>query len=195
MVTINYRADVIAQNCTGCTKCVWVCPNQAIQMEGNLAVINSDTCLGCSNCWGVCTDDAITKLKRDEPLVIKADVSGVSAEEIEDLCIKAHLHPRQWHCMCTQTRVGEVAAVVLKGASTVEEVTARTGTRSGCTAYCQMMTMRLLKAAGHELKKPPKWSWYPVTINIWDDMTPELAEQYPGYFLEEDVSVFREVKP
>ncbi|MCL1839125.1 MAG: (2Fe-2S)-binding protein [Propionibacteriaceae bacterium] len=163
-------------------------------MKDNIAVINADICLGCRNCHGVCTTDAVTRLERDEPLVIKADIEGVSKEDIEALCKKAHLHPRQWHCMCTQTRVGEVAAVVLKGATTVEELTLKTGIRSGCTAYCQMMSMRLLEAAGHELTPPPKWGWYPTTANMWDNVSQDVIEQYPGYFLEEDKDVFRKVE-
>lgn len=190
MVTLKYQAAVIDENCTGCKKCVWVCPTEAIHMKDNIAIINDDLCVACPNCHGICPDDAITRVERDEPKEVRVAIEDVPIEDIHDLCRKANMHPKQWHCLCTQTRVQEAAAAVLQGAITPEQIALDTGTRSGCTVYCQMMSMRLLEAAGHKLEKPEKWRWYPTTQSLWD-VPQEVIDKYAGYFLEEDKDVFR----
>ncbi|MEC9345903.1 MAG: 4Fe-4S binding protein [Pseudomonadota bacterium] len=190
MVTLNYKAAVIDKNCTGCKKCVWVCPTEAIHMEKNIAVINDDLCMSCPNCHGICPDDAITRVPRAQPKELQVPIDDVPIEDVHALCRKANLHPKQWHCLCTATRVHEAAAAVLKGAITPEKIALETGTRSGCTVYCAMMSMRLLEAAGHEVKQPEKWRLYPTTQTLWD-VPQEVIDKYAGYFLEEDKDVFR----
>lgn len=190
MIKLPYRAEVIPENCTGCKKCVWVCPTEAITMENNIAVIAEDRCVSCQNCMGICPDDAIYKVERAKPKQAGVDYSEVDQEEIHRLCKAANIHPMQWLCLCTATRAREGAAAILKGATTPEEVALATGTRSGCAVYCAMITMRLLKAAGHEVRKPSKWQLYPITQTLWD-VPQEVIDKYSGYFLEEDKEVFR----
>lgn len=190
MVTLNYRAEVIPENCTGCKKCVWVCPTEAIVMEDNIAVIAEDLCVSCQNCHGICPDDAIYKTERSQPKELGVDHRDVPEAEIHALCRKANMHPKQWLCLCTATRVQEGAATVLKGAKTPEEIALQTGVRSGCSVYCAMMSMRLLEAAGIEVEKPKKWQLYPTTQSLWD-VPKEVVDKYAGYFLEEDKDVFR----
>jgi len=48
--------------CTGCGSCVDVCPQQAITMHGDLAVINEDLCIQCSTCANVCPAGAIREV-------------------------------------------------------------------------------------------------------------------------------------
>ena len=190
MVTIPFHAEVIPENCTGCKKCVWVCPTEAIVMESNIAVIAEDKCVSCQNCIGICPDEAIFKKERTEPVVLGVDYNSVDQDEIHRLCKEANIHPMQWLCLCTATSAREGAAAIINGAKTPEDMALLTGTRSGCTVYCAMMSMRLLEAAGHEVKKPSKWQLYPTTQTLWD-VPQEVIDEYAGYFLEEDKDVFR----
>lgn len=190
MVTIHYNAEVIPEACTGCKKCVWVCPTDAIVMQDNIAIINKDRCVSCQNCIGICPDDAIFKEKRGEPLHLGVDYTTVDQDRILEICRKANVHPMQWLCLCTSTRAREGAAAIIKGAKTPEDISLMTGVRSGCTVYCSMMSMRLLEGAGIALVKPPKWRWYPTTQTIWN-IPADVVEKYGGYFLEEDKDVFR----
>ena len=48
--------------CTGCGNCVDVCPEQAITMHDDLAMINEDLCTQCGNCANVCPADAIREV-------------------------------------------------------------------------------------------------------------------------------------
>jgi bacterioferritin-associated ferredoxin len=93
--------------------------------------------------------------------------------------------------MCAGVRVREGAAAVLKGAKTLEEIALMTGARSGCTVYCHMTSLRLLKAHGVEVKPPAKgYRWYDSTQTCWE-VPEEVIKKYPGHFLKEDLDVFR----
>lgn len=46
--------------CTGCTKCVRVCPTKAIRIRNHRAVLFSELCLGCGECIRVCPEGAIS---------------------------------------------------------------------------------------------------------------------------------------
>ncbi len=49
--------------CTGCGSCSNVCPQGAISIEDNLAVINEGLCVGCGACASVCPTGAIRELE------------------------------------------------------------------------------------------------------------------------------------
>lgn len=192
MVEIKYRAFVDEETCVSCPKCENVCPTAAIALPAKRAkaVVVEDKCVGCPNCVGVCPVDAIALVPRATPMRLGTDPNDVDQEQLLELCRKAHLHPHQWLCLCTATRVREGAAAILKGAHTLEDVALATGTRSGCTIYCMQPTLRLLKAYGVEVKPPPGYRWYDTTQTNWD-VPDEVVKKYPDYFIEEDLDVFR----
>jgi NAD-dependent dihydropyrimidine dehydrogenase PreA subunit len=45
--------------CTGCGACAGVCPEQAITIRDNLAMIDNNLCTGCGSCAAVCPAGAI----------------------------------------------------------------------------------------------------------------------------------------
>ncbi|MHA2504478.1 MAG: 4Fe-4S dicluster-binding protein [Candidatus Kariarchaeaceae archaeon] len=48
-------------SCTGCVKCYFVCPDDAIRMnEDEKPIFDLDYCKGCKLCADVCTPGAIT---------------------------------------------------------------------------------------------------------------------------------------
>ncbi len=49
------------QTCTGCSKCMHVCPMGAIEMDNQKAFIVEDRCVGCGRCVPVCSFTAITR--------------------------------------------------------------------------------------------------------------------------------------
>lgn len=158
---------------------------------GQKAVVTSEKCLACQNCRDICPEGAIKHVLRPEPLILGVDPTEVDQNQLRELCLKAHLHPHQWLCMCAGVRVREGAAAVLKGAKTPEEIALMTGARSGCTVYCHMTSLRLLKAHGVEVKPPAKgYRWYDSTQTCWE-VPEEVIKKYPGHFLKEDLDVFR----
>lgn len=190
MVEIKLLAQVDTEKCTGCGKCANVCPTQAVRIEDEKAQVEEGKCLACPNCMDMCPQEAITKISRARPLRLGVDYLEVDQTELVELCRKAHLHPQQWLCLCTATRVRDGAAAVLKGAKTPEELALMTGIRSGCSAYCLMTSMRLLEAHGVKLDQPKGYRWYKTTQTLWD-VPREMIGRNPGYFLEEDKEVFR----
>lgn len=192
MVEIRFRAQVDAEKCVSCPMCENVCPTAAITLprKGAEAVVVDERCVGCPNCSGICPVDAIDLVPRRKPLVLGVDTSDLDPARILELCQKANLHPSQWLCLCTATRVREGAAAVLKGATTPEDVALMTGTRSGCTVYCLQPTLRLLKAHGVKVVQPKGYRWYDTSQTCWD-VPEEVRNKYPGHFLEEDLHVFR----
>ena len=49
----------IKDGCIGCTKCEDVCPAAAIDMIGEIAVIDQRSCTDCGKCIHVCPVDII----------------------------------------------------------------------------------------------------------------------------------------
>ncbi len=69
----NYLASISSENCTGCSKCVKVCPMDAISLKTievndknrKVVEVNNDRCVGCGVCVGNCNFDAINMEFRD----------------------------------------------------------------------------------------------------------------------------------
>ena len=53
-------AKVDAEKCTGCETCIEECPNEAISMADEKAVIDEEACLDCAVCVDACPTEAIS---------------------------------------------------------------------------------------------------------------------------------------
>lgn len=188
MKTVTLLSKVDSSKCTGCTTCERVCPVLAIKVVDRKAVVDDENCRGCANCEQRCPVNAITMVKREKPIEVGVDVSKSDYKEVVELCAKAKLHPEQHICYCVGTRAEEVAAAILQGAKTPEEVSLKTGVRTGCTIECIQPVLRLIEAAGYELT-PPKggWQWYGRTATAWD-LPESIKQKYSsrGFYFEED---------
>jgi len=192
MKVVNFVAQVDKAKCVGDKLCETVCPTGAIKVEGKKAAVDEKKCVACCNCLDICQEEAVTMASRSEPVFFGLDPEQVDQTELIRLCARAHLNPKQLICLCTATRVSEVAAAVLKGAGSPEEITLMTGACSGCTVYCMGPMLRLLKANGVETPLPEGRRWYNITPTLWD-VPAEIVRKYPGYYLEEDKEVFRKI--
>ncbi len=189
MRVVNYMAQIDESRCTGCSRCEIVCPSAAIMVIDNIAKVDESRCLACTKCWHLCPAYAVTMVPRPEELFVGVDFEEVDQDAIEKLCKKAHLFPEQFVCACTLTLAREVAAAIIKGAKTPEEITAMTGARSGCAIYCMAPILRMLKAHGVDIKPPSNHRWYDVSLSLWD-VPEKIAEKYPEYYLNEDKKEF-----
>jgi NADPH-dependent glutamate synthase beta subunit-like oxidoreductase/ferredoxin len=184
-----------AERCLSCecNYCEMICPSGAIKVVSQRTQVDEAKCIACFRCVDACPQSAIEIVSRHEPVVLRVDPSEVDQASLKELCIKAHLHPRQILCLCSGTRVDEAAAAVLKGAKSPEDIAVMTGAFSGCGIYCMQPTLRLLKAHGVDLDEPHNHRWYNITPSLWE-MPAALAEKYPGYYLEEDKKVYKKVR-
>jgi Fe-S-cluster-containing hydrogenase component 2 len=186
---VKYLSQIDETRCIGCRRCELVCPPAAITVIENIARVDKEKCLACTKCWHLCPEDAISIVPRAEELFVCVDFEEVDQTTIEDLCRKAHVFPEQFVCACTLTLAKEVAAAILKGAKTPEEVTSMTGVRAGCSIYCMAPIIRMLKAHGITIQPPSDHRWYDLFLSLWD-VPDEVADKYPGYYLKEDKKEF-----
>lgn len=191
-VEVKFLSQVDETNCIGCKLCEAPCPTEAIKVVQKKAKVDNERCLGCHRCHWACPEDVIRMVPRPEPIVLGVDPAEVDQARLTELCIKAHLHPKQFACLCTGTRVDEVAAAILKGARSLEEISLMTGIRTGCGMYCAQPGLRLLKAYGVEIAEPKGHRWYSSTPTLWD-IPEEVKQKYPGFYFEEDKSIYRKI--
>ena len=55
----NARPFNIPEKCTGCGKCIPVCPRSAINIENDKSMIDATECIGCFECMHACPEHAI----------------------------------------------------------------------------------------------------------------------------------------
>ncbi len=188
MRIVTTQANVDEELCNGCRICERVCPTLSIKVsEDFIAEVSELTCTGCGNCQDRCPEYAIKLVPLKERKVLKVDWTQVPYERIVEVCRKAHMHPQQIICFCTVTRAREVAASILLGAKTPEEISVQTGVRTGCTVECIQPMLRLLTAAGIKLGKAPGYQWYGLTLTAWD-ISEEIVKnaEYKKFYFNED---------
>lgn len=194
MKMVTMRAQVDAHVCTGCGICAKVCPTEAIALVNRKAVVSSERCLACGNCNQRCPSYAVTLVKLEAPRKVAVAIPE-KPTRIERLCRAAGFHPSQVLCYCTATRAEEVAAAILEGALTPEEISFRTGLRTGCSVECIQPALRMLAAAGIT-PVPPRggWQWYGMTPNL-RDIPAEVKQKYGkrGFYFDEDLALFEDI--
>jgi len=88
----NYIAHVIDEECIGCSKCVEVCPMEALSLiskhdvkkNKKIAVLTEENCIGCGVCFNVCKPEAIEMNERDKRVFTPVDITHrVVLEAIE----------------------------------------------------------------------------------------------------------------
>jgi len=197
MKTVRLLAVVNSEKCTGCTICDRVCPTLAIKTDRkrHLASVVAERCSGCPACEQRCPEGAIHIVVREKPFLMRVPVSPADRVQVDAICRKARFHPEQLICYCTATRADEVAAAILQGAHTPEEISYRTGVRTGCTVECLQPMLRLLDAAGIVPLPPPGgWQWYGKTVTAWEIPEP-VKRKYAssGFYFDEDIEILDRV--
>ncbi len=66
--SIGWKANVSDDSCVTCLHCIEQCPVQAISLQENHIVIDTQKCLGCGFCAAHCPQEAI-KLRLESPLL------------------------------------------------------------------------------------------------------------------------------
>jgi len=189
MKTVRVQAQVNIEACQGCKTCQMVCPVHAIKVsrvEGKPRVdIDLGKCVGCWNCEQRCPEYAIS-MAPCEPFTLSVDVGQFDYAQIQELCRKAHFHPKQIMCYCTATRAEELAAAILSGAGTPAEVVRACGVGSGCGIECNQTILRFLAAAGKTYtREKDSFQWYGKTVTAWE-VPQAVKKAHPGFCFDSD---------
>ena len=197
MKTVNFEIGVIDENCTGCYLCERICPTAAIEMVGPkssaLAVVDNSKCVACFRCIDICEDDALLSHGRKAPVKFGIDPASVDQVALGELLLKADLDPDSIACVCTSTPNKEIAAAVIAGARTLEEVALKSGVQSGCLMYCFAPIHRLVtKHWGEMPEASTKNKWYGTSQTLMD-VGQEVAQGNRDFFVEEEQAAFVEM--
>jgi ferredoxin len=194
MRLIYQIAKIDADKCIRCHICEFICPVVAITFKDREPVIDDRKCMGCGLCASRCPTSAINLIQAKEIRIVKVDMENIDKNKVREICLKAKFNPEQIICLCTHTRAKEVVAAILNGAKTPEEVSLMTGVRTGCGIQCIMPILKLLVAAGIELKRSRGWQWYGLTPTIWD-ITNDIKAKYSklGYYFDKDMELLKKI--
>ena len=197
---VTMVAEIIGDKCTGCRLCEQVCATVAITMRPrtddeigpgrNIAVMHDEHCYNIQSCLEICPDDAIVMRELEVPFEVKVDTESVDQDRLKAICRSAKFSPKTVVCPCTGTTAGELAAAVLHGASTPDELSRMTGVRTGCSELCLQPMFDVLAAGGHtEMARNPRtgFQWYGRAGDLYDQVRPdgsfsdEFEEQFSVY--------------
>ncbi len=181
MKIVQFVSRVDTEKCNGDKRCEKLCPSGAIKVVNKIAVVQEDRCVACGKCSEVCREEAVEMASRIQPMRIEFDVASVEQEKIQALCGQAGLLPDLPLCACTATTVGEIAASIIAGAKSPEDVVVRTGAGSGCGIYCMAVIFKLFACAGVQIPEDPRWNNLPLTSH---DVSEEIAKKYPEYHFD-----------
>ncbi len=148
MKIVNFLSLVDRDKCIGDRLCEKACPTSAIKVIEKKARVDEERCVACTKCVEVCCENAVSMAPREHPLNIFMNTEAADQAEIADLCANARCSPDQLYCACTGTLAREVAAAILAGAESPEDIILMTGAGSGCGIYCMGAIFTMFKAAG-----------------------------------------------
>ncbi len=68
LMATYFLRETDKEKCTGCGKCVEVCPVNVIKMEGDFPNVDKEWCIGCGVCAVPCPSGAIRLIRRSDAL-------------------------------------------------------------------------------------------------------------------------------
>jgi NAD-dependent dihydropyrimidine dehydrogenase PreA subunit/bacterioferritin-associated ferredoxin len=196
MKIVEVQAEVDKSRCNGCKTCEMVCPVYAVSVKRihKKPVVNIalDICVGCWSCEQRCPEHAI-RMVACTPFTLSVNVNDFDYSDIETLCRKAHVHPKQLVCYCTATRAEEVAAAVIGGAHTPDKVVRACGIGAGCGIECNQPILRFLEAADCSFeRKKNSFQWYGRTVTVWD-VSQAVKDTHPSFRFDDDRDLLERV--
>jgi len=178
MKIVKYLSKVDSEKCNGDMHCEKYCPSGAIKVVGKKAVVDEGRCVACGKCYEACGEGAVQLIERTEPITIFTDPDTVDQMEIQQLCEKAGVMPDISICPCTKTTPKEIAAAIIKGAESPEDIVLMTGTGAGCGVYCIAIVFRMFAAADIAIEDDPRW--HNMTL-MADDVPESIISEHPVY--------------
>ena len=68
LMATYFLRETDQERCTGCGRCVDICPVQVIRMEGDFPVIDQEWCIGCGVCAIPCLSSAVKLVRKSHAI-------------------------------------------------------------------------------------------------------------------------------
>ncbi len=68
LMATYFLRETDQERCTGCGRCVDICPVQVIRMEGDFPVIDQEWCIGCGVCAIPCPSSAVKLVRKSHAI-------------------------------------------------------------------------------------------------------------------------------
>ena len=66
IIATYFIRETSFEDCVGCGNCIEICPANAIKLEDDIAIIDTNWCIGCGVCVSRCPNDAIKIILRED---------------------------------------------------------------------------------------------------------------------------------
>ncbi len=80
----DVRPEIIEGKCIGCGTCKEVCPADAIEMQGDVPVVDMEKCEGCADCITHCPEEALKIQWDGSPAMCMEKTAEVAYAVLED---------------------------------------------------------------------------------------------------------------
>lgn len=118
-----HAIKIVWENCTGCTRCVRVCPTQALRVRNGKVQLDSRRCIDCGKCVTTCpynalqtTADNLDSIKKFEykMAIISTTYAGQFAENIDYPTAKRALFKLGFDEVASEAMVTEMMSRMIR---------------------------------------------------------------------------------
>lgn len=114
---------LVSEHCSGCVRCVRICPTEALRVRNGVARIREERCINCGRCLEVCPEEAIVPVGEGladsgrfacRAAVVPASYPLQFSDPIDYACSKKALHLLGFSTVVEEAMVAPSSARMLR---------------------------------------------------------------------------------
>ena len=144
-----HAIKIIEENCTGCTKCVRICPTQALKVRNGIVQLDAGKCIDCGKCVITCQFDAIQasadKLEKINKFkyklaIISTPYAGQFRDSVGYMTAKKALHSLGFDEVAEEAMITETMSKMIR--EYIRKTDIRPIISSNCPAVVRLIQVR-----------------------------------------------------